>query len=532
MSAREMIAAVAALLVAAYVVWRWRKLSLERRALCVVIVLALGVYASGVLSTLPDPKKVIEDVAEALGVWTYALVAVAAFLETGAFVGLVAPGETIVIAAGVVAGQGTIDLLPLIGIVWVSAVLGDTTSFFIGKRLGRRFLERHGPRFKITEARLKQVESYFDRHGGKTILIGRFIGLVRALAPFIAGSSGLPYRRFIPYSIVGTGLWATLFCTLGYLFWRSFDKVAHLVGQAIFGFGLTVAVIVGVVVAYRRRRDISDWFVAHERHPLVRPVLAVGRPLHRRVVRPVTHVAMPYVRFAFDRVSPGGLGLELTTLLAIAGVGIFVFVTYLSQLAADPGPTPLDTELLDLGDRIRNDMLVDVAEMVTALGAFPTVAVLVLATAILLVVRKRYAEALVLVVGLVLIYVAVNVTKAELGRERPGGSLVGTSGHAYPSGHAAYATAWIAVAVALTRRLHVVASSVLVFIALAIAAAVGISRVYLRAHWASDVFGGWGLGVGIFATLAAVALVVEYIRHNGGEQAAESPQPAATHGTR
>ena len=62
---------------------------------------------------------------------------------------------------------------------------------------------------KITEERLEQVERYFDRHGGKTILIGRFIGLVRALAPFIAGSSGMPYRRFVPYSIVGTGLWAT-----------------------------------------------------------------------------------------------------------------------------------------------------------------------------------------------------------------------------------------------------------------------------------------------------------------------------------
>ena len=79
---------------------------------------------------------------------------------------------------------------------------------------------------KITHERLEQVEGYFDRHGGKTILIGRFIGLVRALAPFIAGSSGLRYRRFIPYSIVGTGLWATLFCVLGYVFWRSFDKVA------------------------------------------------------------------------------------------------------------------------------------------------------------------------------------------------------------------------------------------------------------------------------------------------------------------
>src|SRR5918997_4660993 len=208
--------------------------------------------------------------AVAAGPWTYALVAVLAFLETGAFVGLVAPGETVVIAGGVVAGQGEIQLFPLIGLVWTCAVLGDTTSFYIGRRLGRRFLERHGPRLKITEERLQQVESYFERHGGKTILIGRFIGLVRALAPFIAGSSGLTYRRFIPYSIVGTGLWATVFCVLGYIFWRSFDQVAHIAGQAIFGFGLTVGVIVGVVVAYRRRAKIRAWILDNEQHTLVR----------------------------------------------------------------------------------------------------------------------------------------------------------------------------------------------------------------------------------------------------------------------
>ena len=186
-----------------------------------------------------------------------------AFLETGAFVGLIAPGETVVIAGGVIAGQGEIDLLPLIGLVWVCAVLGDTTSFFIGRRLGRNFLERHGPRVKITHERLDQVEGYFDRHGGKTILIGRFIGLVRALAPFIAGASGLAYRRFLPFSVVGTGLWATAFCVLGYVFWRSFDRVAHIAGQAVFGFGLTVAVIVGVVAAYRRRAEIRAWLEAH-----------------------------------------------------------------------------------------------------------------------------------------------------------------------------------------------------------------------------------------------------------------------------
>jgi membrane protein DedA with SNARE-associated domain len=217
-SALQIVAAVVAVLIAAGAVWQRHKLSGERKLLAAGLVLVLAVYASGVLSALPDPKAIIDDIAQALGAWTYALVGVMAYLETGAFVGLVAPGETVVIAGGVIAGQGEIELVPLIGLVWTCAVLGDTTSFYLGRRLGRRFLERHGPRVKITPERLTSVEGYFDRHGGKTILIGRFIGLVRALAPFIAGASGMPYRRFIPFSIVRTGLWSTAFCVLGYIF--------------------------------------------------------------------------------------------------------------------------------------------------------------------------------------------------------------------------------------------------------------------------------------------------------------------------
>jgi undecaprenyl-diphosphatase len=526
-----MIAAVAAVLVAAYVVWRWRRLSLERKALGVVIALGLAVYASGVLSELPDPKKLIGDIAERLGPWTYALVGVLAFLETGAFIGLIAPGETVVIAGGVIAGQGEIDLIPLIGLVWVCAVLGDTTSFFIGHKLGRRFLEKHGPRVKITHERLEQVEGYFDRYGGRTILIGRFIGLVRALAPFIAGSSGLPYRRFIQYSIVGCGLWSTTFCVLGYVFWRSFDKVAHLAGQAIFGFGVTVSVIVGIVVAYKRRREIRDWFLEHRHHPLLRPLFAVGEPLYRWLVRPVVRFIAPYARFLADRLMPGAVGLEVTTLVAVGGVGVFVFVLYLTVLDSNLGPTPYDNNLLDLADRLRMDVLVDVAKVVSALGALPTVAGLVAATAALLATRRRYSEVIVLVLGLVVIYIAVHITKEVIDRPRPPGSLVGTKGQAYPSGHAAYATAWVAAAVALTRRLRLVASGALVFVALGIAVAVGISRIYLRAHWWSDVAGGWGLGAGIFALLAAVVLVVEHIRNNEDERAREKSDSAAAAAT-
>ena len=524
MSPLQIFAAVVAVLIAAGAVWQRDKLSGERKLLAAGLVLALAVYASGVLSTLPDPKAIIEDIAEALGAWTYALVGVLAFLETGAFIGLVAPGETVVIAGGVIAGQGEIDLVPLIGLVWICAVLGDTTSFYLGRRLGRRFLERHGPRVKITPERLMSVEGYFDRHGGKTILIGRFIGLVRALAPFIAGTSGMPFRRFIPFSIVGTGLWATTFCVLGYIFWRSFDQVAHLAGQAIFGFGVTVGVIVGAVVAYRRRAEIRAWILAHERHPLVRPLLAVGRPLHRWLIAPVARVVMPQLRFLWERLTPGGLGLELTTALAAGGVGLYVFALYAMILSGDLNATPLDRELLDLGDRTRSAMAVDIAKIVSGFGSFTACAAVIIGTSVLLGLRGRRAEVLVLVLGFGLIYLGIHLAKAGIERPRPAAPLTDSSGSSFPSGHAAYATAWIVAAVVFTRRLGLVGYATLVTGAIVLAAAIGLSRIYLRVHYWSDVAGGWGLGIGIFGTLAAIAMLVQYMRHNDVERA---PRPIA-----
>ena len=497
------------MLLVAYGVWRRRSLEFERKAILVLAVLALAVYASGVLSALPDPKELIGDIAETLGAWTYLLVGIMAFLETGAFVGLIAPGETVVIAGGVIAGQGEIDLLPLIGLVWVCAVLGDTTSFFIGRRLGRSFLERHGPRVKITHERLDQVEGYFDRHGGKTILIGRFIGLVRALAPFIAGASGLAYRRFLPFSVVGTGLWATTFCVLGYVFWRSFDRVAHIAGQAVFGFGLTVAVIVGVVTAYRRRAEIRAWLEAHRRHPLMRPLFAVGRPLYRFAVRPVVRVLAPEVRFLVDRLS-----LKLVTAMAVAGTGIYVFVLYLTVVYGSTALTPFDRELFDAGRHLRSDFAVDVAKAVTELGSFTSITALLVVAVVVLVARHRPVDAALLVLGFALIVLAVDVTKDAVDRVRPAGPLVDTSESAFPSGHAAYATTWIAAAVALTRERGLPSQAAIITAAIVLTAAIGLSRVYLRAHYWSDVAGGWALGAGIYGLVATIALIVEQVRNN------------------
>jgi membrane protein DedA with SNARE-associated domain/membrane-associated phospholipid phosphatase len=495
----------------------------RRRLLLIAVIVAAGIaiYASGVLSDIPDIETLIEDLAQALGRWTYALVGALAFLETGAFVGLVAPGEFTVILGGVIAGQGEINVVLLLAITWLAAFLGDTTSFMIGARLGRGFLERHGPRVKITPERLSQVEGYFKRHGGKTILIGRFIGLVRALAPFIAGSSKLPYRRFAPYSVIGTGLWSATFVLLGYFFWQSFEKVAGIAGRATLVFGIVISLIVGGVYAYRRlgdeeeRRRLGEWFERQGRRPLLRPLAAVLRPAWRRLLKPAWRFLAPQLRFLWGRITPGELGIELTTTLAVASVGGFIFGAYSNELAATPRLTTADKEIEDLTIDLENDTVVEIARVVTDLGSLAVIVPLVLIFVGLLIWRRRVFEIAVLLSGLVLTYAGVHITKGAIDRPRPAQPLDEITGSSFPSGHAAQSITYVAMAVIAARVLPGFASrAAVVFGAVVLAAVIGLTRVYLRAHYWSDVVGGWALGAGVFGAVATLALLVSYIRQN------------------
>jgi membrane protein DedA with SNARE-associated domain len=224
-----------------------------------LVVVALGLVAVGIgLVNPPNLEQVIRDLGSTLGPWTYALVGVMAFLETGAGIGLIAPGELAVILGGVAAGQGQVELVPLIALVWVCAVAGDTLSYVLGRRLGRGFLLDHGHRVKLTPDRLEQVERYFANHGGKTILFGRFIGWVRALAPFIAGASRMPARRFVPATIVAAGIWAVACTLLGYVFWNSLDHAVELARQGSFAIaGVVVVAVAGTYAVKRWRRRMA-----------------------------------------------------------------------------------------------------------------------------------------------------------------------------------------------------------------------------------------------------------------------------------
>lgn len=198
---------------------------------------------------LPDLEQPVAEASRSLGGWTYLVVGVFAFLETAAFVGLMVPGETAVLAGGMVAQQGEIELVPLILVVWLAAAAGDTTSFVVGRRLGRGFLVAHGARLGLDARRLGRLDAFYARHGATAVIAGRFVGIARAVMPFLAGTSRLAPRRFVAYSLTGAMTWSTLIAVVGYAFAGSIGAA----GDAVTRIALGAALVVTAVLVVRRR---------------------------------------------------------------------------------------------------------------------------------------------------------------------------------------------------------------------------------------------------------------------------------------
>jgi len=487
------------------------KLAGNRKRLALVI-LAIAILAGYYLLSRQlgrlNLHRLLEEISNTLGAWTYLLVGVFAFAETGAFIGLVVPGETMMLLGGAVAGQGAINIYLLIAVAWFAAWVGDTASFFIGRRLGREFVLRRGPRFGIGHEKFEKVEDYFSRHGGKTIFVGRFITGVRAFSPFIAGSSGMRYRNFVPYSILGCGLWASAHILVGYFFSRSIDTAAKYAGTGAFLLGTLIVLVVGLIVLLRHfrlaenRRAATRWL---GRHAATRWLIVLGRRFR------------PQLRFLWDRITPGGtFGLELTSLMAALAVSLFVLVAYTVVVGHEPGPTPGDITAREVVESIRTGWLTELAKLLSALGSGVVVLALTVICSALLALRRRWTELAVLFAGVTLSAVGFHAIKVAVGRPRPPEPLVGFSGSSFPSGHAAYSVfyLWVAVTIFIRLRPGMARGAAVVGAGVALTALIGLSRVYLGVHYLSDVSAGWALGVAAFAFCAAIALIISQVRQN------------------
>jgi membrane protein DedA with SNARE-associated domain len=198
----------------------------------------------------------ILDLIARLGHWSYLIIFLAAALESAAFLGLLIPGESIMLASGFFIHRGLLELDAVIVVGILGAIVGDNLGYQLGSHLGREWLLRHGTRFGLKPKRLDKAEAFFARHGAKAVFFGRFVGFARALVPFLAGASRMGYRRFIVYNASGAVLWTLACVLLGYVLGASWRVAEQWIGRTgLVILGLLAAAAIGMWIRGRRARS-------------------------------------------------------------------------------------------------------------------------------------------------------------------------------------------------------------------------------------------------------------------------------------
>ena len=186
------------------------------------------------------------------GAWVYAILFIIVFCETGLVVTPFLPGDSLLFAVGAIAANGKLDLWLVMGLILVAAILGDSVNYSIGKYAGHKLIQRF-PRL-IKQKHIDKTHEFFERYGGKTIIIARFVPIVRTFAPFVAGIGAMTYSRFMMFNVVGALLWVGLLTPAGYFF-ANMPIVKKNFSLVILGI-IFVSILPAVIEFYREGRKV------------------------------------------------------------------------------------------------------------------------------------------------------------------------------------------------------------------------------------------------------------------------------------
>jgi len=419
----------------------------------------------------------INDLIQHLENWGYLIVFLIVVLECQAFLGLFMPGESMVLLAGFLAGQDVFDVRLLIGVVAVGAIIGDSIGYELGRRLGRDWLRRHGPGFWLRQDRLDQLDALFARYGGLGVFFAHFLHVGRALMPFLAGASRLPYLRFLFYNALGCILWATIFTLLGYVFGQSWHLIDRWIGRAGIIAVILLAIVVAMILFWRwianREVEIRTWWARF-----------CARP---RVIALRSRFAAE-IDWLENRFSPKGyLGIHLTVGLFLLLGAAAIFGGTVERIGARDVFVAMDFRVAEW---FANRATTSMNEFMKYIGQLGSLVWLGILLVIALVVWRRDSHRLRLLLlagpgGVLLDF----LLKHFLARLRPHAGLDESYALTFLEGDVMAATVvYGALAYVLLRSLHRWRSGVLmVAIAILLVLLIALSRLYLGAVEFSDV---------------------------------------------
>ncbi|TKR30689.1 phosphatase PAP2 family protein [Luteimonas gilva] len=417
------------------------------------------------------------------------LIALIAFCDALAVIGIVVPALPLLFAVGTLIGLGHIDGPYALACAALGAFFGDGLSYWIGRRWGthlsEQWLFRRYPQF------LARGERMFRRHGSLGIVIARFVGAVRPFVPAIAGMLRMPLRRYAPASLFACVAWAAAFLAPGWVFGASYDAVAAVADKLSLAIGalLAVLVLVWAVVLYTYR-----WFAAHANHLLARAL---------KWTREHPHLGK-YAAALIDPNRPESPSLVLLAACLLA-IG-WAWFAWLAAVLARGGPLAIDRSIYEAMSKLRNPLADQLMAALASLGDAQILVPAAAAALAWLLWRRRWMAAAHWLGALVFGLALTALLGAAIDMPRP---PTASSGFGFPSISVTMATiAFGFFAVLIARELPGRNRVWPYLVSGVVVTTLGFARLYLGAHWLSDIAGGM-----LFGVVWLLLLGIAYRRH-------------------
>lgn len=393
----------------------------------------------------------------------YYFILFASFFESFPVLGFIIPGQSMIMIVGLLAKKHLVSFWFMFLIASIGAILGDLFAFFLGKKYGEAFLNKHGSKFFVKPKLIEDTKQLIKNHPGKTLFFGRLNSVTRSLAPFVSGMSGIKISTFATYCVGSCLLWAGLFLSIGYIFGKGFEIIAPIIGKFILISTIIALLLIGLVKFMEKR----------------------GLTLSRY------HIQM----------------------LLVNVISLYVFAT-IGEAVSRGGKIILafDEKIKSFIDTLHSQVLDNFFLKLSLLDTEQFI-LIILVLCVILILQNQHKDFYSSIISLVSAYFFIYFVKIIFSRARPEFSMIVETGFAFPSGHAAIATLFFLTIIHNYTELikkeffRFAFVCVNVFLILLFS----FSRIYLGVHHTTDVIAGIAIGAWIFSLTVLASRIAPWL---------------------